>query len=191
MHDCNPDSTERGVFFFKGGYPARLKNVFIISPPLWFRAFLTFFLNFLQEKLKERIEVVPKETLLQRFPESSIPESFGGTLKVDHLAWLNNCLMSYSETLAERNNCNGAVNDSIKRYSNKDLCKGDSSAFGQETGLRNEGALTVMEFMEHMMKLTRKGIQNEFVNVRRQTGTGNFQSARQVYEINHDSFVLE
>ena len=55
---------------FQGSYPARLKNVFIISPPLWFKAVLSFFMNFLQERLKERIEVVPREVLPQRLPGS-------------------------------------------------------------------------------------------------------------------------
>lgn len=139
---------------------------------------LTFFSNFLQEKLKERIEVVPKELLPQRFAESSIPESLGGTLKVDHLAWLNKCLMSYSETMAE--NCNGGPKSFVRR-SDGNSRGVESSTFDQEVGLRNEGAYTVMEFIEHMMKLQRKGIKIEFVNLKRQAGVGTFQSARQVY----------
>lgn len=161
-------------FISKGGYPARLKNVFIISPPLWFRAVLKFFSNFLQDKLKERVEVVSKQSMLQRFPESSIPESLGGTLKVNHPAWLNDCLASYSETATENPICNGAVmGDSVRnvRHINKDL----SSASG---GLRNEGAFTVIEFVEHMMNLTRKGIHEEFVELKRQAGTHDFTSAK-------------
>lgn len=140
---------------------------------------LAFFSNFLQEKLKERIEVVPKELLPQRFAESSIPESLGGTLKVDHLAWLNKCLMSYSETLAENNMCNGGSKD-FGRHTDSQSRRVDSSTFDQEVGLSNEGACTVMEFIEHMMKLQRKGIKFEFVNLKRQAGAGNFQSTRQV-----------
>lgn len=165
---------------FKGGYPARLKNVFIISPPLWFKAVLTFFSNFLQEKLRERIEIVPKEALPQRFPETSIPESLGGTLKVDHLAWLNSCLLSYSKTRAENSSWNGALKDSVGnvRHGDKDsMIKDGSSMCAQDVGL-SEGTFTVMEFMEHMMKLTRKGIQNEFVNLRKLAGIGNFLSTR-------------
>lgn len=141
---------------------------------------LTFFSNFLQEKLKERIEVVPKEFLPQRFAESTIPESLGGTLKVDHLAWLNKCLMSYSQTVAENSTCNGGPRD-YARHSGGISRSVESSTFDQEVGLRNEGACTVMEFIEHMMKLQRKGIKLEFVNLRRQSVGGNFQSARQVH----------
>ena len=140
---------------------------------------LTFFSNFLQEKLKERIEIVPKEILPERFPETSIPESLGGTLKVDHLAWLNNCLLSYSETQTENSSWNGALKNSVGnvRHGNKDLIKDGSSTYAQDEGL-SEGAFTMMEFMEHLMKLTRKGIQNEFVNLRRLAGVGNFLSTK-------------
>lgn len=138
---------------------------------------LAFFSNFLQEKLKERIEVVPQEILLQRLPESSIPECLGGTLKVDHLAWLNKCLVSYSQTLAENSTHNGGPKDFSRHTSNSYVRTVESSTFDQ-VGLRNEGALTVMEFIEHMMKLQRKGIKIEFVNLKRQGGVGTFQSAR-------------
>lgn len=145
---------------------------------MWFRAVLSVFSNFLQEKLKERIEVIPKEMLPQRLPAYSIPESLGGTLKVDHLAWLNKCLTSYS--LAESSNCNGGTKDFTRRGDNNSR-RVESSTFDQQVGLRNEGSCTVMEFIEHMMKLQRKGIKIEFVNLKRQAGVGSFQSARQVH----------
>ena len=96
---------------------------------------------------------------------------------MDHMAWLNNCPTSHTKTLNE--NFNGAVKDTVEnaRQGNRDLIKTGSSAIGQEAGLRNEGVLTVNEFMEHMMQLMRKGIQDEFVNLKRQAGIGNFQSA--------------
>ena len=123
--------------------------------------------------------MVPKEILPQRFPESSIPECLGGTLKVDHLAWLNKCLVSYSQTLAENSTHNGGPKDFSRHRPNSYVGTVESSTF-DHMGLRNEGALTVMEFIEHMMNLQRKGIKIEFVNLKRQGGVGTFQSARQV-----------
>ncbi|CAH3018524.1 unnamed protein product [Porites evermanni] len=155
----------------KGGYPARLKNVFIISPPLWFKAFLTLLTSFLQQKLRDRIEIVPRESLVQRLPQASVPESLGGMLKVDHFAWLNTCLMSFSESMKE----NGVVN---ARQGNRDLIYTESSTTGVDAGVTDEGALSVMEFMEHLMKLTPKGIKNEFVDLKRRSGNGNFYSAK-------------
>ena len=149
---------------------------------------LTVFSNFLQEKLKERIEVVPKEILPQRLPESSIPECLGGTLKVDHFAWLNKCLVSYSQALAENSTCNGGPKDFSRHTPNNYVRTVESSTFDQ-TGLTNEGALTVMEFVEHMMKLQRKGIKIEFINLKRQGGVGTFQSARQVPPASSCSFL--
>ncbi|CAH3145236.1 unnamed protein product [Porites lobata] len=155
----------------KGGYPARLKNVFIISPPLWFKAVLTLLTSFLQQKLRDRIEIVPRESLVQRLPQASVPESLGGMLKVDHFAWLNTCLMSFSESMKE----NGVVN---ARQGNRDLIYTESSTTGVDAGVTDEGALSVMEFMEHLMKLTPKGIKNEFVDLKRRSGNGNFYSAK-------------
>lgn len=179
-HNFDYSLARKIMNLLKGGYPARLKNVFIISPPLWFKAVLAFFLNFLQEKLKERIEVVPKEMLPNRFPETSIPESLGGTLKVDHLAWLNKCLSSYSERRTESSSYNGALMDSVRddrfggNHSSNDAC----STVVEEEGLRNEGALTAMEFLEHMVTLRREGIHNEFVELKKQAGSGNFHSGK-------------
>ena len=106
------------VYFTQGGYPARLKNVFIISPPSWFNAVLTLLTSF--QKLRDRIEIVPRESLVQRLPHASVPESLGGMLKVDHFAWLNTCLMSFSESMKE----NGVVN---VRQGNRDLIYTESS----------------------------------------------------------------
>ena len=98
---------------------------------------------------------------------------------MDHLAWLNRCLVSYSQTLAENSTRNGGPKDFSRHTPNSYVRTVESTTFDQ-TGLRNEGALTVMEFIEHMMKLQRKGIKIEFVNLKRQGGVGTFQSARQV-----------
>lgn len=141
--------------------------MFVISAPLWFKAVLVFFLNFLQDKLKQRIEVVPKEMLPQRLPMSSIPERLGGTLKVDHLAWLNTCLTSFSERESESANCNG----------NNDSERGQRFA-GENDGLSNEGSLSAMEFLERMMTLKKEGIQNEFIELRKHAGSENFLSAK-------------
>ena len=153
--------------------------MFVISPPLWFKAVLAIFLNFLQDKLKQRIEVVPKEMLLQRLPVSSIPERLGGTLKVDHLAWLNICLASFSERESESANCNGN-NDSERGegFAGNISRKGASSMHGENGGLSNEGSLSAMEFLERMMTLKNEGIENEFIELRKHAGSENFLSGK-------------
>lgn len=98
---------------------------------------------------------------------------------MDHLAWLNKCLVSYSQTLAENSTRNGGPKDFSRHTPNSYVRTVESSTF-DDTGLRNEGTLTVMEFIEHMMKLQRKGIKIEFLNLKKQGGVGTFLSARQV-----------
>lgn len=178
-HNFDYSLARKIINLLKGGYPARLKNVFVISPPLWFKAVLAIFLNFLQDKLKQRIEVVPKEMLPQRLPVSSIPQRLGGTLKVDHLAWLNTCLASFSERESESANCNGN-NDSERgeRFAGKISRKDASSVLGENDGLSNEGSLSAMEFLERMMTLKKEGIQNEFIELRKHAGSENFLSAK-------------
>jgi len=73
--------------------------VYIISPPLWFKAIILILSSILREKIRERIEIVSSEQLRQRLPIDIIPKSLGGVLTVDHLAWLNKCLASYAENL--------------------------------------------------------------------------------------------
>lgn len=176
-HNFDYGLARKVMDLLKGSYPARLKNVFIISPPLWFKAVLSFFMNFLQERLKERIEVVPREVLPQRLPESSIPESLGGSLKVDHLAWLNKCLESYSQTCQEKGGLNGAAKN-FERLDGTVSNKFGALTFDQEAGLGSEGSLTVMEFIEHMMKQQRRGINLQFFNLKTNTASGSFQSTR-------------
>ena len=44
-------------FIIQGGYPARLKNVFIISAPIWFRASLAVLSSFLKDKIRDRVRI--------------------------------------------------------------------------------------------------------------------------------------
>ena len=39
----------------RDGYPARLKRVYIVTPPLWFKAMYKVLTPLLKEKMKERV----------------------------------------------------------------------------------------------------------------------------------------
>ncbi|KAM9313714.1 tyrosine-protein phosphatase non-receptor type 9 [Pholidichthys leucotaenia] len=76
----------------KGAFPARLKCVFIVSSPLWFRAPFTVLRLFVREKLRERVCTVKAHELVSHVPVSSLPEHLGGTSQYSHVAWIQSCV---------------------------------------------------------------------------------------------------
>ena len=43
------------IFQLQGGYPARLKKVLIVTPPIWFRAPYKILSPFVKEKIRDRV----------------------------------------------------------------------------------------------------------------------------------------
>ncbi|KAM6939694.1 tyrosine-protein phosphatase non-receptor type 9 [Xenentodon cancila] len=76
----------------KGAFPARLKCVFIVSSPLWFRAPFAVLRLFVREKLRERVCTVKAHELASHIPISSLPEHLGGTSQYSHVAWIQSCV---------------------------------------------------------------------------------------------------
>ncbi|XP_049575717.1 tyrosine-protein phosphatase non-receptor type 9 [Syngnathus scovelli] len=76
----------------KGAFPARLKCVFIVSSPLWFRAPFAVLRLFVREKLRERVCTVKAHELASHIPVSSLPEHLGGTSQYNHVAWIQSCI---------------------------------------------------------------------------------------------------
>lgn len=84
----------------KGGYPARLKKVLIVTAPLWFKAPFKILRLFVREKLRERVFTVSIPQLSLHIPRDSLPTRLGGLLEVDHAAWLLQC---YSRMIDKNN----------------------------------------------------------------------------------------
>uniref|UniRef100_A0A3Q2DCH9 Tyrosine-protein phosphatase non-receptor type 9 n=2 Tax=Cyprinodon variegatus TaxID=28743 RepID=A0A3Q2DCH9_CYPVA len=82
----------------KGAFPARLKCVFIVSSPLWFRAPFAVLRLFVREKLRERVSTVRAHELVSHIPVSSLPEHLGGTSQYSHVAWIQSCVNSQTNT---------------------------------------------------------------------------------------------
>ncbi|XP_058887979.1 tyrosine-protein phosphatase non-receptor type 9-like isoform X1 [Acipenser ruthenus] len=78
----------------KGAFPARLKCVFIVSSPLWFRAPFAVLRLFVREKLRERVCTVKAHELANHIPMESLPEHLGGSSKYSHVAWIQSCVNS-------------------------------------------------------------------------------------------------
>uniref|UniRef100_A0A8D3CZN0 Tyrosine-protein phosphatase non-receptor type 9 n=1 Tax=Scophthalmus maximus TaxID=52904 RepID=A0A8D3CZN0_SCOMX len=82
----------------KGAFPARLKCVFIVSSPLWFRAPFAVLRLFVREKLRERVCTVKAHELASHIPVSSLPEHLGGTSQYSHVAWIQSCVNIQTNT---------------------------------------------------------------------------------------------
>uniref|UniRef100_U5EPN3 Tyrosine-protein phosphatase non-receptor type 9 n=1 Tax=Corethrella appendiculata TaxID=1370023 RepID=U5EPN3_9DIPT len=88
------DLSQKILTLLKGGYPARLKKVLIVTAPLWFKAPFKILRLFVREKLRERVFTVSIPQLSLHIPRSSLPKNLGGTLEFDHSTWLLHCYKS-------------------------------------------------------------------------------------------------
>ncbi|XP_033108055.1 tyrosine-protein phosphatase non-receptor type 9-like [Anneissia japonica] len=76
----------------RDGYPARLKRVYVVAPPLWFKAMYGILKPLLKEKIRERVILVNLERLVKFLPKESLPSELGGTAVLNHMDWLKSCL---------------------------------------------------------------------------------------------------
>ncbi|XP_031553773.1 tyrosine-protein phosphatase non-receptor type 9-like [Actinia tenebrosa] len=171
----------------KGCYPARLKRVFIISPPLWFKAILLILSSLLREKIRERIEIVSSEQLQEKLPLENIPKTLGGTLPVDHFSWLNKCLASYAETLGVND-----IPDSPKTTENgwesttegrgwdsrQPQCEPGVEETMNEVADFGEPVMSVSEFMQHVRELGKRGIKAQYMELKSLPLEGVFDKTR-------------
>ncbi|XP_037723929.1 tyrosine-protein phosphatase non-receptor type 9 isoform X2 [Drosophila subpulchrella] len=88
------DLSQKILTLLKGGYPARLKKVLIVTAPLWFKAPFKILRLFVREKLRERVFTVSVPQLALHVPRKALPIHLGGTLEVDHATWLLSCRQS-------------------------------------------------------------------------------------------------
>ncbi|XP_048827796.1 tyrosine-protein phosphatase non-receptor type 9-like isoform X1 [Brienomyrus brachyistius] len=80
------------LHLLKGAFPARLKCVFIVSSPLWFRASLAVLRLLVREKLRERVCTLKTHELPRHIPKEALPEHLGGSARYSHAAWIQACI---------------------------------------------------------------------------------------------------
>lgn len=61
----------------RGSYPARLKKVLIVSPPIWFKAPFKILRLFVREKLRDRVMMISTTQLHAHIPLVSLPAELG------------------------------------------------------------------------------------------------------------------
>ncbi|XP_045538702.1 tyrosine-protein phosphatase non-receptor type 9-like [Papilio machaon] len=104
--------SQKILTMLKGGYPAKLKKVLIVTAPLWFKAPFRILRLFVREKLRERVHTVSAPQLGAHVPRASLPTQLGGQLAPDHAAWLEHCRNCYTNNL-QNNKLDGVIDEYV------------------------------------------------------------------------------
>ncbi|XP_028043721.1 tyrosine-protein phosphatase non-receptor type 9 isoform X1 [Bombyx mandarina] len=104
--------SQKILTMLKGGYPAKLKKVLIVTAPLWFKAPFRILRLFVREKLRERVHTVSAPQLGAHVPRSSLPKQLGGLHDTDHTTWLEYCKNSYINNI-QNSKLDGVIDEYV------------------------------------------------------------------------------
>ncbi|XP_076254583.1 protein tyrosine phosphatase Meg2 isoform X2 [Rhynchophorus ferrugineus] len=191
------DLSQKILTMLKGGYPAKLKKVLIVTAPLWFKAPFKILRLFVRDKLRERVYTVSAVQLLAHIPRDSLPAQLGGSLVVDHDGWLEHCLASMSAAQSAPLFGDGSPQKRAGAPGDLELSKeasGDawpseeanlnppssaSSGFSDDDSLHGDGAaLTVNQLVDYVIERGRPGLVQEYAEIRSRPPEGNFNVAK-------------
>ncbi|KAG4065964.1 hypothetical protein HA402_006682 [Bradysia odoriphaga] len=198
------DLSQKILTLLKGGYPARLKKVLIVSSPLWFKAPFKILRLFVREKLRERVFTVSVPQLSLHVPRESLPIHLGGSLKINHSTWLAHCHKSMTnredELLANIGQPAGpqVSNDYVCEATNQQQLNNHqdgnqlsefysenppssaSSGFSDDDSLAGaEGdPKTIEQIVDMVRSRGRQGLVQEYADIRARAPEGTFTNAR-------------
>ncbi|XP_037040712.1 tyrosine-protein phosphatase non-receptor type 9 isoform X2 [Bradysia coprophila] len=198
------DLSQKILTLLKGGYPARLKKVLIVSSPLWFKAPFKILRLFVREKLRERVFTVSVPQLSLHVPRESLPIHLGGSLKINHSTWLAHCHKSMTnredELLANIGQPAGpqVSNDYVCEATNQQQLNNHqdgnqlsefysenppssaSSGFSDDDSLAGaEGdPKTIEQIVDMVRSRGRQGLVQEYAEIRARAPEGTFTNAR-------------
>ncbi|KAJ0175065.1 hypothetical protein K1T71_009206 [Dendrolimus kikuchii] len=104
--------SQKILTMLKGGYPAKLKKVLIVTAPLWFKAPFRILRLFVREKLRERVHTVSAPQLGVHVPRVSLPKQLGGLHEPDHNAWLEHCRNCYTNNI-QNSKLDGVIDEYV------------------------------------------------------------------------------
>ncbi|XP_063305396.1 tyrosine-protein phosphatase non-receptor type 9 [Pelobates fuscus] len=155
------DLSKKILSLLRGAFPARLKKVLIVSPPVWFRVPYSIISMLLKEKLRERVHMVSVNELLQHLPPQCLPESLGGVLPWDPGTW--NCLL-----LPGRAGRPDPLDELVLVLGSK--TEGSVHRPGP-------GRITLAQLKEHIISVGRRGIYEEYDDLRKEQPEGTFSTS--------------
>ncbi|XP_028922195.1 tyrosine-protein phosphatase non-receptor type 9 [Ornithorhynchus anatinus] len=159
------DLSKKILNLLKGAFPARLKKVLIVGAPMWFRVPYSIISLLLKEKLRERVQMVKTSELPQHLPRECLPEGLGGYLKMDPVSWNFRFLPQV----------NGHP-DPLDELILVSLSSSFSSSSCDQASVHvpSPQALTVQQLLEHMNLMQKRGIYEEYEDIRRSSPSGTF-----------------
>uniref|UniRef100_A0A3B3C349 Tyrosine-protein phosphatase non-receptor type 9 n=1 Tax=Oryzias melastigma TaxID=30732 RepID=A0A3B3C349_ORYME len=166
----------------KGAFPARLKCVFIVSSPLWFRAPFAVLRLFVREKLRERVCTVKAHELISHIPVSSLPEHLGGTSQYSHVAWIQSCVNMQTNTIQDdAHDCVGRL---LRSYSldnsNKSIGVTLSCYMEVSVHMPDQGGMTLYELVDYVKRKKKRGIYQEYEDIRKEPPAGSFDYSKKL-----------
>uniref|UniRef100_A0A3Q3DQX7 Tyrosine-protein phosphatase non-receptor type 9 n=1 Tax=Hippocampus comes TaxID=109280 RepID=A0A3Q3DQX7_HIPCM len=166
----------------KGAFPARLKCVFIVSSPLWFRAPFAVLRLFVREKLRERVCTVKAHELASHIPVSSLPENLGGTSQYSHVAWIQSCINANTvEGDTQVHDTHDCVGSLLRSYSLE--CKEPSigdCCMEESVHMPEQGGMAMHELVDHVKRKKKKGIYQEYEEIRKEPPAGTFDYSKKL-----------
>lgn len=154
------DLSKKILNLLKGAFPARLKKVFIVGAPVWFRVPYSIISVLLKEKLRERVQMVKMCEMKQHLPRDCLPEYLGGLVKLDPLSW------NY-QLLPQQNGHPDPLDELI-------LVPQVSSRDNSSVHVPGPESLSVQELLEHITLMQKRGIHEEYEDIRREAPAGTF-----------------
>uniref|UniRef100_A0A8D0HFS1 protein-tyrosine-phosphatase n=1 Tax=Sphenodon punctatus TaxID=8508 RepID=A0A8D0HFS1_SPHPU len=154
------DLSKKILNLLKGAFPARLKKVFIVGAPMWFRVPYSIISLLLKEKLRERVQMVKMSELKDHLPRECLPEYLGGSLKLDPLNW--NCRF-----LPQQNGHPDPLDELI-------LVPLVSPRDNGSVHIPGPKATSVQEVLDHVNRKQKRGIYEEYEDIRRKSPAGTF-----------------
>ncbi|ERL85919.1 tyrosine-protein phosphatase non-receptor type 9 [Dendroctonus ponderosae] len=196
--------SQKILTMLKGGYPAKLKKVLIVTAPLWFKAPFKILRLFVREKLRERVYTVSTAQLQAHIPRESLPTQLGGSLVLDHDDWLEHCLASMSATRGHspsslNNDQTPSPQKCVKDLGDVDITGGKdasvetwsseeanlnppssaSSGFSDDDSLHGDGAaITMVQLVDFVRHRGRPGLIQEYAEIRSRPPDGTFNVAK-------------
>lgn len=161
------DLCQKILNLLKGAYPAKLKKVLIVSPPLWFKAPFHLLRLIVREKLRDRVLLLRMDQITEHIPSDSLTSELGGSYEHDHQAWIEEC-------------------NTLHKTKNNDLCDLASA----QTLVKACSQKTVISFKQPSQDVDAEGLNFGRTNDSKRAKTGDSHSKAIAYDYDEAGFSL-